>query len=214
MPTAYTIKGDYQLGPKCVRDASQAYAIPINLQPRWRFGDPAWDLSGDYDLADDLGWSWTYLDTTNNTSPANITRLIGILPDDNPDMPHSVVLGCKAENPRQPYAITVNPNWKVVGLKSVVYEGKASTTAATVAVKENAEGTSTYSGPERHTRAADDGETKYGASTGGAMATGTSSSPGSGQTLESKNLGSAVVPWPLWTVAAWVCSVVALRTVL
>jgi hypothetical protein len=164
----------------------------------------------DYDRSDDLGWSWTYL----RINSANMTELIEILPDDNPEMPHSVVLGCKPERPPGHYAITAFLGWKVVGIKSVVYEGKAPPTVAAVAAKENADEASTFSGLERPTRAAGDGETKDGASTGGTMVTGTSSSPGSGQTLGSKNLGSAVVPWPLWTVVAWVCSAVSLRTVL
>lgn len=137
-----------------------------------------------------------------------MTGLIGILPDDNPDMPHSVVLGCKAESPDGPYAITANPNWKVVGRKSVVYEGKTPTTPGAVAVKGNTEGA--------HTRAVGDGgtsSTKDGANRDGA-ATGTSSSLRSGQTAGSKNLGSAMVPWPLWTAAVWACSAAALCTVL
>lgn len=195
MPTAYTIEGDYQLGPKCVQDANQAYAIPKNLQPNWRFGDATWNLSKEYDPTDDLGWSWTYKGTTNHTRTFNMKELINVLPDDNPDMPHSVVLGCQPEIPPQPYVLAANPYWKVVGRKSVAYESQTPATAAAGAAKKNTEEPSADLGPGQQTWEAGEteaagaagaiggGDTKDGAtaSVGGAMATGTLNSPASGQ---------------------------------
>lgn len=229
MPTAYTIEGDYQLGSKCVQDANQAYPIPTNLQPNWRFGDATWNLSMNYDPADDLGWSWTYLGTTNHTRTFNMKEMINVLPDDNPDMPHSVVLGCQPQIPPQPYMLTANPYWKVVGRKSIAYEGQTPTTAVAGAAKQNAEEPSASLGPGQHTweagatgaaGAVGGGDLKDGATgnAGGAMATGSLNSPTSGQKPGqkpgSKNPGSATVPWPLWTAAVWVCSAAALCTVL
>jgi hypothetical protein len=46
-----------------------------------------------------------------------------VLPDDNPDMPHSVVEGCTPPKIPQPYVVKANPNWLVVGSTSVLYEG-------------------------------------------------------------------------------------------
>jgi len=48
-------------------------------------------------------------------------------------MPHSVIKACVPDDVPQPYAVEANPNWKVVGSKSVRYEG---TTAATVAARD------------------------------------------------------------------------------
>jgi len=53
--------------------------------------------------------------------------LIDVIPDDNPDMPHSVARACVPDLVPQPYAVEAIPNWKVVGSKSVTYEGTTAT---------------------------------------------------------------------------------------
>jgi hypothetical protein len=135
LPDAYTIRGDYQLGSsgsrnqKCVRNADQAYNIPTNLQPVWRPNDAKWNLSEFYDPADELGWSYSYLETTDFMFLNDMKQLIDIIPDNNPEMPHSVVKGCIPDLLPAPYAVIANPNWKVVGSKSVSYEGTRPATA-------------------------------------------------------------------------------------
>lgn len=54
-------------------------------------------------------------------------ELIDVLPDDNRDMPHEVAKKCEPDLPPQPYAISYNPNWRVVGSTLVVYEGGGET---------------------------------------------------------------------------------------
>ncbi|KAK1757961.1 hypothetical protein QBC47DRAFT_398861 [Echria macrotheca] len=134
LPDNYTIIGDYQLADaspsdkknatfKCVINANQTYNIPNNLQPAWQLDDPKWNLSRYLDEKDPLGWGYSFMETSNWTSDNPIKDLIDVLPDDNPDMPHSIVKGCQPDNPPQPYVITYNPNWRVVGSTSIVYEG-------------------------------------------------------------------------------------------
>jgi len=154
MPDNYTIIGDYQIASpsgskKCVRNVNQVFDIPINWQPVWRLNDPKFNLSQFYDPNDELGWSYSYLETSNHTRTYNIKELIDVIPDDNPDMPHSVVKGCNPQTPPQPYAITANPNWKVVGSKSVIYEGNTPATVTKVAEIADADegSTSTDRGP-------------------------------------------------------------------
>ncbi|KAK0627903.1 hypothetical protein B0T14DRAFT_563668 [Immersiella caudata] len=139
LPDAYTVSGDYDLGSpsatsqslRCVRKANQAYNIPVNWQPAWNPNHPTWNLTQmDYDPTDELGWSYSYLETSNYTSLYNIQELIDVIPDDNPNMPHSVVKACVPDLVPQPYAIEANPNWKVVGSKSVRYEGTTPTLGA------------------------------------------------------------------------------------
>jgi len=205
MPDNYTIIGDYQIASpsgskKCVRNVNQVFDIPINWQPVWRLNDPKFNLSQFYDPNDELGWSYSYLETSNQTRTYNIKELIDVIPDDNPDMPHSVVKGCNPQTPPQPYAITANPNWKVVGSKSVIYEGNTPATVTKVAEIADADegSTSTDRGPHStHTEVASK------------EATGTASSPGlatpgsPGRSSASKNHGSIKVLWPLWTAAVW-----------
>ena len=105
-----------------MRNADKVYDISISWQPNWRFNDAKWNLSKDYDPQDSLGWSYSYLESSNHTAAKIIHELIDVLPDDNPDMPHSVVKACRTPGYVSPYVMTAIPNWKVVGQKSIIYE--------------------------------------------------------------------------------------------
>lgn len=226
MPDNYTILGDYRLGSssegnqRCVRNANNAYDIPYNLQPRWHLNDAAWNLTKWYNSGDDLGWSYSYLETSNHTYTAVIKELIDVLPDDNPDMPHAVVKACRPELVPQPYVLVANPNWKVVGFKSVIYEGEVSATVAPLAVEESPDPIPTYSTLGTHTRAGDgepDGSVSAGwpePSASSRVSTSPESGPaGSSPGLESKSLGSMDLPWSILTVLAWIFFTAALLSV-
>ncbi|KAK5653206.1 hypothetical protein OQA88_9104 [Cercophora sp. LCS_1] len=136
MPDTYSVVGDYQLNSpsdgtkKCVLNAYKAFDIPVNWQPKWAVNDPEWDLDeSGYDPKDELGWSFSYLGSSKLVGSYVIHQLVDLIPDDNPDMPHSVVKACKTPDYVSPAAVTAVPNWKVIGVKSISYEGSSPTAA-------------------------------------------------------------------------------------
>ena len=104
------------------------------IQPTWRLNDPTWNLSQYIDENDPLGWGYSFSESTSWSLYISVLEVIDLIPDDNINMPHSVVTGCKLPSTiPQPYAVSFNPNWRVIASTSVVYEGgtPASTSATT-----------------------------------------------------------------------------------
>jgi hypothetical protein len=105
-----------------VRNANQTFQIPLAYQPDWK-DNTKWDASEGLDKDDPLGWGYSFLESSNISLGFTIDDVIDVVPDTNPDMPNSVVQSCNPPSIPQPAVVSYNPNWKVIGKTSVVYEG-------------------------------------------------------------------------------------------
>ena len=118
----------------CIVGGEQIFPIPTNYQPPWSPNDPTWDPTKYLDPDDPLGWGYSFMEDAELSTYLNIGDVIDLLPDDNEEMPHSVVKSCTSKVPVQPAAVSPNSNWRVVAQTSVVYEGdeeEAGTTGGT-----------------------------------------------------------------------------------
>ncbi|KAK0616411.1 hypothetical protein B0T14DRAFT_497661 [Immersiella caudata] len=125
---SYRIEGGYELqgstGSKsCVTGANKTLVISSHPQPPWRSNDPNWDVSKYFDPKDPLGWAYSYDEETRHGEAEPIIDIIDLLPEDNPDMPHSAVKQCTMAEVVAPYVVEANANWRVVAHTSVLYEG-------------------------------------------------------------------------------------------
>ncbi|KAH8671537.1 hypothetical protein BX600DRAFT_537958 [Xylariales sp. PMI_506] len=131
LPDNYTITGDYELDSpsgdsRCVRHANNTYEITSNSQPHWSLDGTNWNVSAYFDPKDPLGWGYTYLGSNNKTQ-STIPDLLEVLPDDDPNMPHSVVQNCSwIKMVPLPYVVSIDPNWRVIGSTSTIHEGADS----------------------------------------------------------------------------------------
>ena len=115
----------------CVVGGRQIFPIPTNYQPAWSPNDPTWDPTKYLDPDDPLGWGYSFMEDAKLSGYLNIGDVIDVLPDDNKEMPHSVVKSCTSTVPVQPAAVSPNSNWRVVAQTSVVYEGDEEEAGAT-----------------------------------------------------------------------------------
>lgn len=211
----FTIAGTYQLSDKCIvaNNPNKTFPILPNPQPAFAFNDPKWNLSLYFDTNDPLGWSHSWSggkDGNSVIARTHILSLIDLLPDDNPEMPHSVAKKCKAAPFGSPAVAVALPNWKVVAHTSVVYEGggKAQGTALT-----GTKGGSAKTSDGLGTAAKGSSSTGV-AQVGGGKATASPKSPGGGNSSQrsggsptgrpndssgNKNVKAA---WPLWAVVS------------
>ncbi|KAK0631546.1 hypothetical protein B0T14DRAFT_559335 [Immersiella caudata] len=139
-PDTYRVVGDYQLntssGPQCVTHQDKTFDILINPQPAWDWEHPEWNLGYYFNPKDPLGWGYGEHYDTDGDGEASIgvwganafLEANEVLPDDNPEFPHAVARTCKAGAYHLPNLFRADPDWKVVGQTSVVYEGEAEAT--------------------------------------------------------------------------------------
>lgn len=128
---------------------------------------------------------WDDLETRRGLM-MGIAEVLELFPDDDPELPHAVVRGCKVGNLPQPYAVKAQEEWRVVGVEETVLEGGTGTAGS---------GAETGSG----------GDVR-GTGTGTGTATGTGVV--GGETGKSNAAGRGKGVW--WGVWGWVgCEVVS-----
>jgi len=168
-----------------------------------------------------VGYSYGLRNETSYSEAVAIVDLIGLLPDDNPNMPHSVVKTCKKGDLASPYVVQANPNWKVVAHTSVVYEGgdakaAASSTASGGSRAKPSDGSHAPAGGDGE--GSGGGEVPGGGSGGQKTGTGSAAAPsspsgGSSQGTSAgkgfNSLGIIKLALPLWA-AIWMGSVIAM----
>lgn len=136
-----------------------------------------------------------------------IGDVIEVLPDDNPEMPHSVVKSCTSEGPPQPAAISANPNWRVVAHTSVIYESHAAGDAAPTATPsgKKAHPQSSAGAPEKDSTPSHSPVAGYGDRKTSAAAARTAGGSSSTQSVLRGSVMNVRVVWPL-LAAMWMSS--------
>lgn len=129
LPPTYHLTGSYPVFSSCVLNANLTIPIPY-VQPPWSFSPASkWDLTPYLDPTDPLGWGFVWNDPgTRRGLAMGITEVLELFPDDDPELPHAVVRGCRGENLPQPYAVKAEEGWRVVGVEETVLEGGEETT--------------------------------------------------------------------------------------
>lgn len=135
--------------------------------------------------------------------------MIDLLPDDNPELPHSVAKKCKPGSIASPAVAKAEANWKVVAHTSVRYEGG------------NAKAVSSPTGSSPKPSGGSVGGGKGGQSGGsgpvaapGSVSGNGPDSPGSTKGGKGpSSSGSIKAAWPLWAVVS-IGSAVVLSTTL
>lgn len=147
LPPSYHLTGSYPLLSSCVLNANLTIPIPY-VQPPWSFSPASkWDLTPYLDPSDPLGWGYVWDDPeTRRGLMMGITEVLELLPDDDPELPHSVVRGCEVGNLPQPYAVKAQEGWRVVGVEETVLEGGEGTTGTGSGGEVRATGTAAGTG--------------------------------------------------------------------
>lgn len=180
--------------------ANKTFDIKTNPQPPWSFNNAKWNLTSLFDPTDPLGWGFSFNDPSSSSRSAGtpFIDILDLLPDDIPEMPHSVAKRCKPGSAISPFVAKADPNWRVVAQTSVVYEGKEGSRTPAASVPHLSKGTAVGGSSPTTTKASGGSRTpgtnvpQGTAAVGGSSSTDAKASGGAGQSAETPS--TSIIP--------------------